>query len=231
MFDKPRCRCSRCAANRRRWYVAVSGVCLVSGLGYFAVADNPETALDNALTAITEREQESISDKAPPARANSASASTQLVANINELPPSTGVTVDQRESPIAPASSPVKTNNGDLNAGELAVTSMGKSVATAYSSDPLGLLPSWLTGNRSKDPRSAPPALLSNDGNGAQETEKTNVEPGPDAQEPSKDSVLQAKNNSPETSEAVRQVDSELLGAIGTAPADLPEVRPTSAQH
>ena len=224
MFEKTRCKCPRCAASRRRRYLAASGVCLIFGLGYFAAADRPEAVPDISSEGITEPAKEPISDWRPIAVEDLGPVATQTArTDAQGSTFETGIVDDRREFSVEPASSPVTTESGDLNAREVAVTSLDESLSMAYSSDPFGLLPTWLTGDGPKILRLSRLASADENASVAHERENAILESQPSAQEPSKDSVPEPKSDASETAEPARERDSEPLRTDGVASADAPE--------
>jgi hypothetical protein len=157
----------------------VAGVCTAIALGYFAVTDRPETVPDLSREETGGPVDEAGSDRTPISLSggNSKNDASTNVQNRIE-----GRTLSDADLKPAIDSSPKlvaeslasesfsEPFNRESSAGKLSVTSPDQSTALAYSSDPYGLLPTWLT---ECDPvsRSTPKPALESENQGTQISE------------------------------------------------------------
>jgi len=144
MFEKPRCRCPRCVARRRNLCLVVSGVCAALAAGYLTVAERSDSSLEPIRGSATDFR----ADHTLRPRGNSGLIST----GATELP-----AADRQQHKVVsdhqPEWSPRDEARREVSTRTVTVDGTSENIAIAYSSDPYGLLPKWLTENLVEVPR------------------------------------------------------------------------------
>jgi hypothetical protein len=206
MFEKPRCRCPRCAAGRRARYLVAFGVCVVIALGYLmTVGDQRETVPDLSLEGFAGPAAEPSPDGTPLISGNPEPVSTEPLpakAQVQEL------------------------ETSESSAGQLAVTSPDENLAMAYSADPYGLLPPWLMEMGFEMSWKLPPASGHAMESVSQNQESALPNPGPSAPEPAVTSVSEPESRASGIAEPARETEVEPLQTHTEAPADSSAQKP-----